>query len=85
MIAAAERDRGTAYDLSVRDLASILRREGIKLVAERVEREEMVPALVDLDVPLAQGFVFAAPRAVRSDVLAANEASSDKLAMRRAG
>jgi cyclic-di-GMP phosphodiesterase TipF (flagellum assembly factor) len=56
-------------DIGVRDFASLLRREGIKLVAERVEREDMVPALVELGMPLAQGFVFAAPRAIRADVL----------------
>jgi cyclic-di-GMP phosphodiesterase TipF (flagellum assembly factor) len=66
MIAA---DHGRGLDIEVSDLASVLRRAGIKLVAERVEREEIVPDLIDLDVPLAQGFVFAAPRAVRSEVL----------------
>ena len=71
MLAAAEEDerRGGGYDLCVRDFASVLRREGIKLVAERVEREDMVPALVELGMPLAQGFVFAAPRAIRAEVL----------------
>jgi cyclic-di-GMP phosphodiesterase TipF (flagellum assembly factor) len=29
-----------------------------------------VPNLIDLDVPLAQGFVFAPPRAIRPEVLA---------------
>jgi cyclic-di-GMP phosphodiesterase TipF (flagellum assembly factor) len=66
MIAA---DHGRGLDIEVGDLASVLRRAGIKLVAERVEREEIVPDLIELDVPLAQGFVFAAPRAVRSEVL----------------
>jgi cyclic-di-GMP phosphodiesterase TipF (flagellum assembly factor) len=71
MLAAAEEDerRGGGYDIGVRDFAAILRREGIRLVVERVEREDMVPALVDLGVPLAQGFVFAAPRAIRAEVL----------------
>lgn len=71
MLAAAEEDerRGGGYEVGVRDFASILRREGIKLVAERVEREEMVPALIELGMPLAQGFVFAAPRAIRAEVL----------------
>ncbi|RDI57872.1 EAL domain-containing protein [Microvirga subterranea] len=71
MLAAAEEDerRGGGYEVGVRDFASILRREGIKLVAERVEREEMVPSLIELGMPLAQGFVFAAPRAIRAEVL----------------
>jgi hypothetical protein len=29
----------------------------------------MVPALIELGMPLAQGFVFAAPRAIRAEVL----------------
>jgi cyclic-di-GMP phosphodiesterase TipF (flagellum assembly factor) len=71
LMIAADRDEGATsiHDTSVRDFASVLRREGIKLVADRVEREEMVPALINLGMPLAQGFVFAAPRAVRSEVL----------------
>jgi cyclic-di-GMP phosphodiesterase, flagellum assembly factor TipF len=69
LIIAADQNKGS--DIEVADLASVLRRAGIKLVAERVEREEIVPDLIDLDIPLAQGFVFAAPRAVRSEVLGA--------------
>jgi cyclic-di-GMP phosphodiesterase TipF (flagellum assembly factor) len=34
-----------------------------------------VPDLIELDVPLAQGFVFAAPRAVRPEVLGAPPAA----------
>ena len=67
LIAAAKAD--AEAEVSVRDFASILRRAGIKLVADRVEHEDMVPALADLGIPLAQGFVFAAPRAVRAEVL----------------
>jgi cyclic-di-GMP phosphodiesterase TipF (flagellum assembly factor) len=71
MIAAAEQedDAHLGPELGVQDFASALRREGIRLIAERVEREEMVPALAKLGVPLAQGFVFAAPRAVKGEVL----------------
>jgi cyclic-di-GMP phosphodiesterase TipF (flagellum assembly factor) len=56
-------------DVEVHDLAAVLARAGIKLIAERVEREEDVPDLLDLDVPMAQGFVFAPPRPVRAEVL----------------
>jgi cyclic-di-GMP phosphodiesterase, flagellum assembly factor TipF len=61
---------GGGLDIAVSDLATVLTRAGIRLVAERVEREEDVPNLIDLDVPLAQGFVFAPPRAIRPEVLA---------------
>jgi cyclic-di-GMP phosphodiesterase, flagellum assembly factor TipF len=56
-------------DIEVRDLAKALSRAGIRLIAERVEREDDVPDLIDLDVSLAQGFVFAPPRPVRPEVL----------------
>ncbi len=69
LIAAAKAD--AEAEVSVRDFASILRRAGIRLVADRVEHEDMVPALAELGIPLAQGFVFAAPRAVRAEVFGA--------------
>jgi cyclic-di-GMP phosphodiesterase, flagellum assembly factor TipF len=93
LMIAADRAEGptSIHDTGVRDFASVLRREGIKLVADRVEREEMVPALINLGMPLAQGFVFAAPRAVRSEVLVSPAQStafsqrSDGSDLRRAG
>ncbi|WP_163454890.1 EAL domain-containing protein, partial [Escherichia coli] len=45
--------------------------------AEGVEREADVPDLLDLDVPFAQGPVFAEPRAVRADVLGAPPAAPE--------
>jgi cyclic-di-GMP phosphodiesterase TipF (flagellum assembly factor) len=87
--AGRDEDHHLSPELGVRDLASALRREGIKLVAEHVEREEMVPVLTEIGVPLAQGFVFAAPRAVRAEVLgaAARQASPEgaQPLLRRAG
>jgi cyclic-di-GMP phosphodiesterase, flagellum assembly factor TipF len=65
MLLAAEAPNGLDVEL----LAAVLSRAGIKLIAERVEREEDVPDLLDLDVPLAQGFVFSPPRPVRAEVL----------------
>src|SRR3954471_14368352 len=67
MLLAAEAPHG--LDVELHDLAAVLSRAGIKLIAERVEREEDVPDLLDLDVPLAQGFVFSPPRPVRAEVL----------------
>lgn len=57
-------------DIALDDLVASLSRAGIRLVAEAVERESDVPDLIDLDVPLAQGNVFAPARAVRAEVLA---------------
>ncbi|MFC1456697.1 EAL domain-containing protein [Microvirga arabica] len=70
LIRAAEQQDGryAGPDLDVRDFASALRRQGIRLIAERVDRDEMVPVLEDLGVPLAQGFAFGAPRPVKPEI-----------------
>jgi cyclic-di-GMP phosphodiesterase TipF (flagellum assembly factor) len=52
------------------DIPALLARAGILLIAERVETEPVVADLLDLDVPLAQGFLFAMPRQVRTEVFA---------------
>ncbi|CAO4186116.1 EAL domain-containing protein [Methylorubrum extorquens] len=65
-------DREARPDIALEDLVTSLARAGIRLVATGVEAETEVPDLIDLDVPLAQGGVFAAPRAVRSEVLSAS-------------
>jgi cyclic-di-GMP phosphodiesterase, flagellum assembly factor TipF len=59
---------GHGLDFDIADLAAVLSRAGINLVADRVETERLVPDLIDFEIPLAQGFVFGAPRAVRSDI-----------------
>jgi cyclic-di-GMP phosphodiesterase TipF (flagellum assembly factor) len=60
--------------IALEDLVASLARAGIRLVATGVESESEVPDLIDLDVPLAQGPVFAAPRAVRAEVLSETSA-----------
>lgn len=57
--------------IALEDFVAALGRAGIRLVADRVEREADVPDLIDLDVPLAQGSVFAPARVVRAEVLLA--------------
>ena len=56
-------------DIALEDLVAALGRAGIRLVADGVERETDVPDLIELDVPLAQGGVFAPARVVRTEVL----------------
>lgn len=57
-------------DIAPEDLVAALGRAGIRLVATDVELESSVPDLIDLDVPLAQGPVFASAKAVRAEVFA---------------
>ncbi|MET0259283.1 MAG: EAL domain-containing protein [Methylobacterium sp.] len=60
--------RETMSDIAIEDLVASLGRAGIRLVATQVERESEVPDLIDLDLPMAQGTVFAGPKAVRAEV-----------------
>ena len=62
-------DQGRGLDIEAADLASVLRRAGIKLIAEKVERGGGGARSHRSGYPAAGGFVFAAPRAVRSEVL----------------
>jgi cyclic-di-GMP phosphodiesterase, flagellum assembly factor TipF len=64
---------GHGLDFEIADLSAVLSRAGIKLVADRVESERVVPDLIDFEIPLAQGFVFGGPRAVRSDIFGAGK------------
>ncbi|HLL26974.1 MAG TPA: EAL domain-containing protein [Xanthobacteraceae bacterium] len=56
------------------DLADLLARFGIDLVAERIESEAIVVDLLDYDVRLGQGFLFSVPRPVRAEILQAEHA-----------
>ncbi|HVV91846.1 MAG TPA: EAL domain-containing protein [Hyphomicrobiales bacterium] len=52
------------------DLAGFLRRHGITLIADPVEREGTVAELIDIQVALVQGPLFGAARPVRPEVFA---------------
>jgi cyclic-di-GMP phosphodiesterase TipF (flagellum assembly factor) len=58
-----------ASDIDPADLADLLGRFGIDLIAERVESEGMVVDLLDCGVRFGQGFVFSPPRPVRAEAL----------------
>jgi len=64
-------------DFQPADLAAVMARAGIRLVAEKVEQESWTPDLIDLEIPLAQGFALAMPRAVRADILGGGRARSN--------
>jgi cyclic-di-GMP phosphodiesterase TipF (flagellum assembly factor) len=56
-------------DIHPEDLADLLARSGIDLIAERIESEGMVLDLLDYDVRFGQGFLFSPPRPVRAEAL----------------
>ena len=69
-------------DIHPGDLADLLARAGVDLIAERVENESMVVDLLDYDVRFGQGFLFSPPRPVRVEALqgaanAAGEAANE--------
>ncbi|MGB8893300.1 MAG: EAL domain-containing protein [Pseudolabrys sp.] len=57
------------------DLADLLARSGIDLIAEGIETETTVVDLLNYDVRFGQGFLFSPPRPVRAEALqgSANE------------
>lgn len=65
-------------DIHPEDLADLLARSGIDLIAERIESESMVLDLLDYDVRFGQGFLFSAPRPVRAEALQGSTAEADK-------
>jgi cyclic-di-GMP phosphodiesterase TipF (flagellum assembly factor) len=69
---------GVAAEIHPADIPAMLKRADISLVAEKVENEVTVAELLDLNVPLAQGFLFGAPRPVRAEVYAAGAAAPAK-------
>lgn len=50
----------------IEKLVADLTASGIQLVAERVEKEELVPELLEIGAGLAQGYVFGMPRLIRA-------------------
>lgn len=65
-------------DIHPEDLADLLARSGIDLIAERIESEPMVLDLLDYDVRFGQGFLFSPPRPVRAEALQGSAAEADK-------
>lgn len=58
-------------DIHPEDLKELLRRNGLSLIAERIEDERTVIDLLDFDIDYGQGYLFSRPRPVRRDMIAA--------------
>jgi cyclic-di-GMP phosphodiesterase TipF (flagellum assembly factor) len=65
-------------DIHPEDLADLLARSGIDLIAERIESENMVVDLLEYDVRFGQGFLFSAPRPVRAEALQGGDADKSQ-------
>ncbi len=60
---------GISADIRPGELADLLGRFGIDLIAEKIESEGAVVDLLDHDVKFGQGFLFSPPRPVRAEAL----------------
>ena len=69
---------GVQTDIDPEDLADLLARSGIDLIAERVETETTVVDLLDYDVRFGQGFLFSPPRPVRAEALQGSTSGAAK-------
>jgi cyclic-di-GMP phosphodiesterase TipF (flagellum assembly factor) len=67
-------------DIHPGDLADLLARSGIDLIAERIESESVVVDLLDFDVRYGQGFLFSPPRPVRAEALQGSGEATNELA-----
>jgi len=61
--------RNTTSDIHQADLADLMARFNIDLIAERIEAESSVVDILDFDVKFGQGFLFSQPRPVRADAM----------------
>ena len=66
-------------DIHPADLAPLLSRYGIDLIAGGIHSESAVVDLLDFDAPFAQGDLFSVPRPVRSDIIGSSQ--SPRLAL----
>lgn len=72
-----DRTAGAKTDIHPEDLADLLARSNVDLIAERIENENTVVDLLDYDVRFGQGFLFSPPRPVRAEALQSESAASD--------
>jgi cyclic-di-GMP phosphodiesterase TipF (flagellum assembly factor) len=79
------KNTGAQSDIHPEDLADLLARFGIDLIAERIESESMVVDLLDYDVRFGQGFLFSAPRPVRAEALQGSGAQAGTGVLAAAG
>jgi cyclic-di-GMP phosphodiesterase, flagellum assembly factor TipF len=77
---------GAGAAVAAEDLKKLLERNGLNLIAERVEDEKTVVQLLDYGVDFAQGFLFGEPRAVREESLKAmDKDAATVVPLRKAG
>ncbi len=56
-------------EIAAADIAAVFQRYGVDLIAERIESEDAVLEVLDLDVPYGQGHLFGTPRAIKESLM----------------
>lgn len=56
-------------EIAAADIAAVFQRYGVDIIAERIEGEDAVLEVLDLDVPYGQGHLFGAPRAIKESLM----------------
>jgi len=74
---------GAQPPVAAEDLKTFLQRQGIALIAERVEHEKSVVELLDFGIEVAQGYLFGEPRALRDDAKTLPDMTAAILPLRR--
>ncbi|MGI9366704.1 MAG: EAL domain-containing protein [Rhizobiaceae bacterium] len=69
---------GDSAAIQPSSLCAMLAAEGINLIATEVERDREAIGLIDIDVSLAQGLLFAPPRPVKAELLINNSFEDQK-------
>jgi cyclic-di-GMP phosphodiesterase TipF (flagellum assembly factor) len=73
-----------APEIRAEDFTSLLAKYGIELIAEKIEDEATVVEILELEVALAQGHLFGAPKPLKDGILAEADAARDRAGGRRA-
>jgi cyclic-di-GMP phosphodiesterase TipF (flagellum assembly factor) len=56
-------------EIAAADIAAVFQRYGIDMIAERIESEDTVLEILDLDIPYGQGHLFGTPRAIKESLM----------------
>ena len=67
-------------DIHPHDIPLYLARNGLELIVDHIETENQIVELLDFDVKLGQGYLFAAPREVKPDVTMVRTSNENRLA-----
>lgn len=70
LVRAGQRPKSSiTREISAQDVAAVFSRYGIEIIAERIEDEDTVRDILDLEIGHAQGHLFGQPRAIKDSLM----------------